>query len=81
MIKRTSKVKKDKKKLNEVDWIKVRQLNQIIRRRLEHAKYDLELKKKMLNESEETGTSNILDAIRDEMTTDNDQGGIRGGGL
>ena len=27
-----------------------------------------------MNDSAETGTSNILDAIRDELTTDNDQG-------
>ena len=81
LIRRNTKTKKEKKKMNEVDWIKVRQLNQIIRRRLEHAKYELELQNKIVNESHETGTSNILDAIRDELTTDNDQGGVRGGGL
>ena len=74
IIRKAQKMKKEKKKLNEVDWIKVRQLNQVIRRRLEHAKYDVELQRKMMNDSAETGTSNILDAIRDELTTDNDQG-------
>lgn len=62
-----------------MDWIGARRMNQIIRRRFEILKYDQELQKHILNDSAETGTSNILDAIRDDLTTDNDQAKIIGG--
>lgn len=77
IIKKTQKVKKEKKKFNEIDWVKVRQVNQNLRRKLEHDKYAIEVPKQ-IDESLETGTSNILDALRDELTTDNDQGKIDG---
>lgn len=77
VVKKTQKVKKEKKKFNEIDWIKVRQVNQDLRRKLEHDKYAIEVPK-MMDDSVETGTSNILDALRDELTTDNDQCKIDG---
>lgn len=49
----------------------MRQVNQDLRRKLEHDKYAIEVPK-MMDDSVETGTSNILDALRDELTTDND---------
>ena len=71
LAKKTSKIKKDKKKLNEFDWIKVRQLNQDLRRKLERNKYAIETPRQ-INESAETEVSNILECLRDELTTDND---------
>ena len=71
-VKKPTKKKKEKKKQSEIDWLKSRQTNHIYCRRWEIIKYDQDLKQHFLNESAETGTSNILDAIRDELTTDND---------